>query len=173
MDWRPAGRCGIDLSYFSGPYLLPERQVVGPATIDARSFICAMRIESDGPLCGKRLADLPDLNPVEIVRQGERIVAPSGEVVVYADDVLMLAGPATAVLQAHTQVGLQAVEDAGEPDAIHEVVVTPRCELIGKRVGQGAFRQHYGAAVLALSRHGLWFRAIQLDGRLLQEIYYW
>jgi di/tricarboxylate transporter len=45
--------------------------------------------------------------------------------------------------------------DRADPQRqLAELLVSPRCPLIGRRVGDGTFRQRYNAAVIAVARHG-------------------
>jgi di/tricarboxylate transporter len=79
--------------------------------------------------------------------------------VLHAGDRLVLAGPAAAILGLHGVPGLSPATDhrfgaASGRRHLVEVVLSDRCPLVGERVGQGSFRRRYGAAIIAVARHG-------------------
>jgi di/tricarboxylate transporter len=165
------GRIGLPLTIvtlafltISARWLLPDRPDVDAAFSNPQTFTTEILIDADGPYAGRRLADirvhdLPPLAPVEIERGGQVIPAPRPDHVLQGGDRLVFAGPSAALLALRSHPGLSLARD----HAFHldnpqrhfvELLVSPRCPLIGRRVGDGTFRQRYNAAVIAVARHG-------------------
>lgn len=145
-------------------WLLPDRPDVDAAFSNPQTFTTEILIDRGGPCEGKRLADirvqdLPALAPVEIQRAGVVIPAPRPDHVLQAGDRLVFAGPVAALLALRGHPGLQVAPDhafdrSSPHRQIAELLISPRCPLIGRRVGDGTFRQRYNAAVIAVARHG-------------------
>lgn len=162
----PAALVGLVILIALGRKLLPERNLETVFS-DPRTFTTEVLVDAGGPLVGRRLAevqrpDQPALYPVEIERAGALIPAPTGDTVLQAGDRLVLSGAGAATVALHRVPGLTPAVDrtfasAGEgrqARALYELVIAQRCPLVGHRVGDGSFRRHYGAAVLAVARHG-------------------
>jgi di/tricarboxylate transporter len=157
---------GIGFVVIFGHRLLPHREGTGDPFADPRAFTTELTVDVGGPYADKRLADIrfgdvPGLQPVAIYRAGLMIPAPDAQQRLRAGDRLVFAGPAPSVLELHRMQGLTVAEDrAFEVDevaqggALVELVVSERCPLVGRIVGDGSFRRTYGAAVLAVARHG-------------------
>ena len=165
------GRIGVPLVVvsvafltLSARWLLPDRPDMDAAFSDPRTFTTEILIDADSPYAGKRLADirvhdLPPLAPVEIERGGRVIPAPRPDHVLQVGDRLVFAGPVAALLALGSHPGLTLARDSmfhRENPQRHfvELLVSPRCPLIGRRVGDGTFRGRYNAAVIAVARHG-------------------
>lgn len=155
-----------------GLKLLPDRQ--SEATFDdPTTFTTEAVVLDDGGLDGTALTDaevgdLHGLYPVE-VRRGEVLIpAPQPDLVLQAGDRLVLAGAAAQFVRLHRSEDLATTSnhqfELSAPIAsrrrVAEVVLSDHCPLIGSAVGDGTFRRHYGAAVIAVSRAG---------GRVLSE----
>ncbi len=161
----PAAIAGMLVMILLATVLLPRRDERGLPLADPREFTAELVVEVGGPLVGKRLRDIsaPGLRsfaPVEIQRDGAVIAAPRSAERLAAGDVLVFAAPSAAVLAMHRLAGLAAADARREGDgrgpagALVEAVIGPRCPLIGQSVGDGSFRRHYGAAVIAVARDG-------------------
>ncbi len=165
------GRIGLPLTIMtlvflamSARWLLPDRRDVDAAFSNPQTFTTEILIDPGGPHAGKRLADirvpdLPLLAPVEIERAGQVIPAPRPDHVLQGGDRLVFAGPAAALLALRRLPGLSLARDhafdrENPQRQLAELLVSPRCPLIGRRVGDGTFRQRYNAAVIAVARHG-------------------
>ena len=145
-------------------WLLPDRPDVDAAFSNPHTFTTEILIDAAGPYAGKRLADirvqdLPPLAPVEIVRERRVIPAPRPDHVLRGGDRLVFAGPVGALLALRSHAGLNVAPDHAfdrdDPQRqFVELLISPRCPLIGRRVGDGTFRQRYNAAVIAVARHG-------------------
>jgi di/tricarboxylate transporter len=148
----------------SARWLLPDRPDMDDAFRNTQTFTSEILVEPDGPYVGKRLADirvpnLPSLVPVEIERQGKVIPAPRVDHVVQGGDRLVFAGAAAAMLALRRHPGLTVAPDQrfqreNPQRQFAELLISPRCPLIGRPVGDGTFRQRYNAAVIAVARHG-------------------
>lgn len=148
----------------SARWLLPDRPDVESAFRDSRTFTTEILVDADGPYAGKRIAEieLPDLGPiapVEIERRGRVIPAPRADHVLESGDRLVFAGPVATVLALKRHAGLTVAPDhAFQLDRAErqfaELLISPRCPLVGRRVGDGTFRSRYNAAVIAVARHG-------------------
>jgi di/tricarboxylate transporter len=161
----PAALAAIALVALLGRRLLPERRSGDLPLADPRRFTAEMVVEEGGPLAGKRLGEVavPGLRafaPVELQRGDEVVSAPRAGQRLQAGDRLVLAAPSAEILAVHRLAGLTAAH-AGDADqrrgpagSLTEVVVGPRCALIGREVGDGSFRRQYGAAVIAVARGG-------------------
>jgi di/tricarboxylate transporter len=165
------GRIGLPLTALtlifltvSAQWILPDRQDVDAAFSNPQTFTTEILIDPGGPYAGRRLADirvedLPALAPVEIERGGRVIPAPRPDHVLQSGDRLVFAGPAAALLALRSHPGLSLARDQyfhrdNPQRQFVELMVSPRCPLIGRRVGDGTFRQRYNAAVIAVARHG-------------------
>src|SRR5690606_31146643 len=124
------------------------------------TFTTELLIDEGGPFSGKRLADirlpdLPPLAPAEIERGGQVIPAPRPDHVLQGGDRLVFAGPVSAMLGLRSLPGLQLAPDhafdrANPQRQLVELLVSPRCPLIGRRGGDGPFPPRYNAAVRAV-----------------------
>jgi di/tricarboxylate transporter len=165
------GRIGVPLTgmtlvflTLTARWLLPDRPDMDAAFSNPQTFTTEVLIDAGGPYAGRRLADirvqdLPALAPVEIERGGQVIPAPRPDHVLQSGDRLVFAGPAAALLALRAHPGLTVAPDhvfhrENPQRQFVELLVSPRCPLIGRRVGDGTFRQRYNAAVIAVARHG-------------------
>lgn len=161
----PFALVGIAFVVVVGRVLLPDRKQGDMPLADPRAFTAIFAVAPGGPLVGKRLRevavpDLPVLNPVEIERDGSIIPAPRPDEVLQPGDRLVVSAAAGEVFAIERAPGLVSVaEPYFTPDSRHrralvQLVVSHHCPLVGERVGTGAFRQRYDAAILAIQRHG-------------------
>jgi di/tricarboxylate transporter len=162
----PAALAGVAFLAVIGRFLLPDRPEGTLPFADPRAFTAEFIVDADGGLPGKRLRDvklpvLTGLHPVEIDRGGRIIPAPRADEVLEAGDRLVFAAPAAEVLALHTSPGLTPAPDhlfgpaeTARDRVLVELVVSNRCPLIGRTVGDGSFRRLYDAAVIAVARHG-------------------
>ncbi len=148
----------------SAKWLLPDRPDAESAFRDSQTFTTEILVDADGPYAGKRIAEieLPDIGPiapVEIERRGRVIPAPRADHVLEPGDRLVFAGPVAAMLALKRHSGLTVAPDhAFQLDKAErqfvELLISPRCPLVGRSVGDGTFRSRYNAAVIAVARHG-------------------
>jgi di/tricarboxylate transporter len=160
----PVALIGIALCVLLGRRLLPDRQDRDMPFADPRAFTAEFTVVPGGPFDGKRLADvvipdLPGLHPIEILRDGGAVPAPRAEEQLRAGDRLVVSLAVGHVLALHRTPGLDAADSTYSREvsgsrALIELVVSDGCPLVGKTVGDGSFRRHYDAAVVAVARHG-------------------
>jgi di/tricarboxylate transporter len=175
----PAALAAIVVIAITGRWLLPERRSGELPLADPRRFTAELIVEATGPLIGKRLAEVsvPGLQgfaPVEIQRGDAIIGAPRSDQLLEAGDRLVFAAPSAEILAVHRLAGLAAVdataaERRGPAGVLVEAVVGSRCPLIGRPVGDGSFRRHYGAAVIAVARDGERMPAARLGAWVLED----
>jgi di/tricarboxylate transporter len=148
----------------SARWLLPERPDVESAFSNSHTFTTEILVDRDGSYAGKRiaeieLADIGPIAPVEIERRGRVIPAPRADHVLESGDRLVFAGPVAAMLALKRHSGLTVAPDHAfqlekAERQFAELLISPRCPLLGRRVGDGTFRSRYNAAVIAVARHG-------------------
>ena len=159
---------GSNLGYILifGRRLLPDR-VPATATFDKpREYTVEMMVEERGPLVGKTveqagLRHLQGLYLIEIERDGQVIPAVSPHERLRAGDRLVFAGITESVVELQRIRGIKpsaepifSLEDDYPERCLVEVVVSPRCTLLGRTIREGRFRTVYGASVIAAARHG-------------------
>lgn len=150
-----------------GRYLLPNRREEADPFENPREYTVEMDVETDGPLVGRTIGEaglrhLGKLFIVEIVRDGQVVPAVTTEERLRAGDRLVFAGDVSGVIDLQGIRGLAPVRD--EEDAaitrkapersVVEVVLSPRCPLLGQTLRDSRFHTYYGASVLAMAREG-------------------
>lgn len=175
----PVTLAGIVYLATIGVRLLPERNGAADPFEDPTTFTTEAIVLDNGSLPGTALADaqvgdLEGLFPIEVRRGGVLIPAPQPDLVLEAGDRLVLAGPAAQVVRLHRGEDLATVSQHQFELALPivsrrrvvEVVLSDHSPLVGDEVGDGTFRRHYGAAVIAVSHSGKRQRADVADWRL-------
>lgn len=156
---------GMSFLFLFGDALLPSySSPVSEQMLDKLTL--AATIIPDGPLVDKRLDEISasttiGLFPFQIVRGAKTLPAPSRETRVHPRDILYFAGRARSLVEVTEIPGLHVDSqhhferrDGLEAGMTLEVVLTPSNPLIGLGIGNGLFRRHYDAAVLAIMRGG-------------------
>jgi di/tricarboxylate transporter len=165
----PVAIVGVLVLSTIGPRLLPERVAVSSDLgRRAREFQMAARIDPDGPLVGRTIAEsgLRALDGVFLAmierpgldETGSSALAASSDTVLEANDVCCFVGDAGRVLDLHEIVGLTNLERAhlleaqGTGTKVFEAVVSPGSRLVGASLKSADFRRRYGGAVIAIHR---------------------
>lgn len=175
----PIALAGILYMTTIGVRLLPERRDDSDPFDDPTTFTTEAIVLDSGALPGTALSDaqigdLEGLFPVE-VRRGEVLIpAPQPDLVLQAGDRLVLAGPAAQFVRLHRGEDLATVSrhhfELAPPIVsrrrVIEVVLSDYSPLVGDEVGDGTFRRHYGAAVIAVSHRSDSDHADVADWRL-------
>jgi di/tricarboxylate transporter len=132
-----------------------------------RDYISELLVLPDSPLDGRTLGETNistdlELTVLGIVRDGERIIAPSTGERIRRRDSLIVEGKITDLLRVKEEVGLEIKADfllsdtalEGGRVELFEVMVMRYSRMIGQTLKSIRFRQTYGLTVLAINRHG-------------------
>lgn len=148
--------------------LLPDTSAQTPFA-DIHDFTAEVQVTPEGPVAGKTaeeagLRHLRSMYLVAISRQRHSLpVTP--DTLLEGGDILVFAGQTSAISGLLTFKGLQSVQQASDQAALDntliQVVISAGCDVIGKTVTQANFRRRYGAAIVAIARHGY-----RIDGPL-------
>ncbi len=120
-------------------------------------------VETDSPVIGKTIAQaglrhLEGLFLAEIQRGASILSAVGPQTVLNENDRLIFVGDTSAIVDLRKIKGLSLLDAVSFPDSSQrvfvEVVVAQNSRLVGKSIRESAFRSHFNAAVLAVSRHG-------------------
>ncbi|GHB08087.1 SLC13 family permease [Modicisalibacter luteus] len=162
----PVAVVGLTYLLLAGRWLLPERPGAGQLFDNPREFTIEMEVAPNGPIVDKTVEEaglrhLEGLFLVEIERDGNvvSVVGPGEKL--KGGDRLVFAGTTEAAVELQQIRGLQP-SSQGESSLnkdfrerrLVEAVVSDQCQFIGRRIREGHFRTLYGAAVLAVCRHG-------------------
>ena len=154
---------GIGYMLLMGKWMLPKREPVLPTLEGSRQFTTEMRVEPGSPVVGKSveqagLRHLPGLYLSRIERDNETVIAVEPEETLGAGDILVFVGVLDSVVDLQKIKGLSPVapvlEGVRQHHRLIEAVVSPSSPLVGRSVRAGQLRTHYGAVVIAVSRHG-------------------
>lgn len=161
----PVAIVGFLFMWLAFPKLLPDRQQ-GQAFSNLREFTLEVSIDPTGPLVGKTieqagLRHLQRVYLIEIERNGTALAVVSPEEVLQGGDRLVFAGDTDAISDLLRIKGIAPSTDDDHTFAerhperrLVEAVVSPHCTAIGYAIRDARFRARYGAAVLAVARHG-------------------
>lgn len=164
----PCALAGALLLIAFGRRLLPDRTEMLDSLEDKRrEYLVEMMVTSTCGLIGKTVEEgglrhLPGLFLIEIDRAGEVItpVAPTDRI--HENDRLVFTGVVATIVDIEKIPGLVPAADINyeiSPDqaasrTLVEVVLSPSSPLVGSTIRKANFRQHYGAAVVAVHRNG-------------------
>lgn len=159
----PVAVAGFTYVLLFGRRLLPDRNPPSAGFANPREYTVEMRVSEQGPLVGRTieaagLRHLQGLFLVEIDRDGTIIPSVSSSEKLMAGDHLVFAGVTESVVELHKIAGLEPTSqtfDLRNPDRrLVEVAIAPKSDLVGKTIREGRFRSAFGAAVIAVARHG-------------------
>ncbi|MEO6652391.1 MAG: SLC13 family permease [Ilumatobacteraceae bacterium] len=165
----PVAAAGVLVLSTIGARLLPDRSPgATDLTRQAREFQMAARIDAEGPLVGRTIAEsgLRALDGVFLAmvdRHGadqsrSTALAAAPDTVLQAGDVCCFVGDVGRVLDLHDVAGLTSLERAHLLDAVgpgtdvFEAVVSPSSRLLGSSLRDTEFRSRYSGAVIAIHR---------------------
>jgi di/tricarboxylate transporter len=162
----PVVLAGLVYLALAAKRLLPE----GPPTpllarYTLEAYLGEVTVLPDSPLVGRTVeeADLRrkyELNLIQILRPSpEGAAASTPTTRLRAGDVLLIHAPLEALLRLTPESGLAIALPGREPTPaadleLLEAVVPPRSVLVGRTLSEIAFRQRFGANVVALRRDG-------------------
>lgn len=179
FDFTPMGvvvfLTGILYMVFIGRHLLPRRETVEELQSSRlRDYVSEVRLQSGSSLVGKslyesRLGADYDLNVLAIMRDGDDHVSVLRDTYLLPDDLLIIEGAVTNLLQAQDDLGLeieaersmlveQQQNGIGLPDVenmpLIEATLAPRSHIVGSTLRAIRFRDRYGFNALAIRRRG-------------------
>lgn len=162
----PTAVVGILFVLGPGRLLLPSRGSAMSKLEDPREYSVEMIVDPDGPLAGQSIEDaglrhLGQLYLVEIDRAGSILPAVSPEELLQGGDRLVFVGVVDSVVDLQRTPGLMPATDQvfkleGERSqrTLAEAVVSDTFPHLGRTIREARFRNQYGAAVIAVARHG-------------------
>lgn len=103
-----------------------------------------------------------DINIIEIRRERERIQQPTGDVVLFADDILLVRCNLDEIRALQERSGIRFKPQTkwgdesitSEDFRLVEAVIDPNGALVGSTLQRSNFRENYGATVLAIRHNG-------------------
>jgi di/tricarboxylate transporter len=164
----PCAIVGALLLVFLGSRLLPNRTELLDSLEDKRrEYLVEMLVTQGCGLIGKTVEEgglrhLPGLFLIEIDRNGDIIGPVSPNDRIFENDRLVFTGVVATIIDLEKIPGLVPAADINYEIApakaaarsLVEVVLSPSSPLVGSTIRQANFRQHYGAAVVAVHRNG-------------------
>ena len=164
----PCAIVGALLLIFLGSRLLPNRtELLDSLEEKRREYLVEMLVTQGCGLIGKTVEEgglrhLPGLFLIEIDRDGEVIGPVSPNDRIFENDRLVFTGVVATIIDLEKIPGLVPAADINYEIApakaasrsLVEVVLSPSSPLVGSTIRQANFRQHYGAAVVAVHRNG-------------------
>ncbi|HSN70639.1 MAG TPA: SLC13 family permease, partial [Steroidobacteraceae bacterium] len=169
----PLTLAGFVFVVLFGRWLLPDREGAIEQLDNAREYSFEVRVPQGSPLVGRTigavgLRQMERAYLLEIARGDRLLTAVGPDEVIVAGDVLTFVGVADAVRDLQRLPGLAVEMDQpfrlnlrNSKRRLVELVLAPNSPLVGRTVRDGAFRTHYGAAIVSISREGR-----RLDGKL-------
>ncbi|MFT3781973.1 MAG: SLC13 family permease [Nibricoccus sp.] len=140
------------------------------AEFDLRSYLSEILVLPDSRWVGKTLEEANirrelGLNVVRVVRNKTEQIEPRGNLILQAQDVLMVAGNQEDLVKIKDVAGVEIVADtklsasdlASSELALAEVVLLPGSLLIGRTLQRQRFRDRYGLNVIGINHRGVNF----------------
>ena len=165
----PIAIAGLLYMYFIGRRLIPNRAGGKELTdqFGVRPYLSEVVILRNSALANRTLAQAKlgqsmGLTVLRIVRDKYNYLAPHGETVLNAGDVLLVEGSQEDILRVKDVAGVEIKADArlSDPDlqagemALVEAVVLPGSPLLGSTLKRYRFRERTGLQVLGLNHQG-------------------
>lgn len=164
---------GVGILYMMlvSPWLLPNRREPQlTENYQLGEYITELRARAASPLVGKTIrtagfGQAHDLTVLEILRGGERLLAPLDEPV-RQNDILLVRGGVRDLMELKSSWKLDIEPEfklkdealVGKDLHLAEVLVAPRSELLGRTLAEVDFRRRYHAIVLAIQAAEQTFR---------------
>src|SRR5919199_6645 len=133
-----------------------------------REYVSEVIVLEDSPLVGKTLAEgnlseMLDLTVIGILRGTQGRIAPRGEEVIRAGDLLLVEGRMEDILRVKSEAGIEIRPDfelrRGDLESgdagLYEVMVLRGSDFNGRTLRSLNFRDRYDLTVLAINRHGV------------------
>ncbi len=151
-----------------GIWLLPQRQAPGAGGQPARrSYLTEIVLDPESASVGKTVPASPlvqrlEIEVLEVIRGGQRIVPVPDDLVLQPEDVLRIRCPATRIRELQARRGIRLKSDRPHRDGdlpieslqLVEAIVAPNSDLVGTSLKAYGFRERFGATALALLHRG-------------------
>jgi di/tricarboxylate transporter len=172
---------GLLYMQFIGQRLIPERPAPETLTdtFGLRAYLAELRIAPGSPLAGNTLEHSGlgqnfDLIVLAIIREEQRQLDPSADIILQVGDKLLAEGSSEAILKIKDIPGIDIQADAKFSDVdlqrgglgLAEVVLLPRSPFIGRTPKGLQMRERYQIQVLAINRRTGVIRSKIADTRL-------
>ncbi|MAG56460.1 MAG: hypothetical protein CMJ83_09230 [Planctomycetes bacterium] len=169
-DFFPVGivfvAVGVVYMIFFGLRLLPDRVALSMTLARGMTteYVTEAEILQGSALVGRKLGDVAgkyQLRVLQLIR-GDVIEIPDKETLLEAEDILLVKGRASQIIDLSTGSGTALLPEVDAADmkarqvgmTLAEVIVPPRSRWVDKRVADIGFRSRYGVSVIAVQRHG-------------------
>ena len=137
-----------------------------------REYATELEVRPGGTLAGKRFSDTPlaDASGIRVLQviRGEEIIWPPFEnLILEAEDALVIAGTVEDLMAVKEERGLASLEEILSEDDTHisgretelaEVLVQSNSLYAGQKLGEVQIRRRFGVEVIAILRHGMHLR---------------
>jgi len=152
--------------FLFGPWLLSDRRGVIEQLEMAREYAVDVHVAKDSPLAGVTIAkaglrSLSYTYLAEIERRGQLVADVSPETQLEVGDTLRFIGAPEGAKELRNIKGLQPAQKdvdklkiSSHQRHLVEAVLGPDFPSLGKTIRESAFRSHYKAVILSVSRHG-------------------
>ncbi|MEX2629444.1 MAG: SLC13 family permease [Tistlia sp.] len=175
FDFAPVGLSvalvGVVFVALVGWRLLPQRQEQGSTAVKPlvaiEDYVTEVRLPSNSAYVGRRLIDIEtlaqaDVQVVALVRNDDRILAPSGFIRLQAGDILIIEADSDALQLVLAKAELQLVGAAdisaadlrSERVGLVEAVIVPGSRLEGRTAHSMHLHTRFGLNLLAVARQG-------------------
>jgi di/tricarboxylate transporter len=160
---------GLVYSIVLGRHFLPSRVTPGSLTskYEISGYLTEVQVEADSGLIGKscREANIRQrygISVLSIIRKGIRLSTGVGRTPLQLNDLLVLEGPMDDVLRMSREQKLTLLPDvkldeselSRQGQVVVETLIPGTSDFQGETLRSLEFKQHYGALVLAIRRHG-------------------
>lgn len=164
----PIAIAGIAYMYLIRRWI-PDRSAPGELIDEfgMRPYLTEVMVLPSSNIVGKTLEDAAfgrdmDLNVIQIVRDKKQVLLPRRDLVLQAEDVLLVEGRTDDLLKIKDTAGIDIKADVklsdpslqSEDVRLVEAILLPKSPLIGRTLKGYRFRERYGLQVLGLNRHG-------------------
>ncbi len=164
-----------------GVRLIPERRGQGDLTevFALNEYLTEIVLLPEAASVGYKIENSPlvhnlDITILEIHRDGETIPQPKGNVVLLANDILLVRCNLDDIRALQERSGIRFKPQAkwgdesitSEDFRLLEAVIVPNSSLVGSTLQKSNFRENYGATVLAIRHRGKLLREKLSDAEL-------
>lgn len=151
---------GLIYLRFIAPFLLPERDSMASVLSDRSKmrFFTEAIIPKDSNLVGREVKGIQlfkreGVRLIDVVRKDVSLRRDMGAVKLEVGDRVVLRTPMAELLSLQRDKSLRRMDQLSAVETTTvEVLITPDCKLVGRRLGEVRLRRRYGVYVLAVHR---------------------